>query len=573
MPERVQQASALTSTDDDRNEAKTAPRRRWKRGDIDPISKRLGAAAIQKTFFVPYHPPNTASSKKDAELVDAARRSYIARRWHDKQYTVRQAKKWTKAGRSGKVSAQLATIHMEDGFPHDQTSTVAAPNQETDLAMPLPWSMSPFSPLSGFSLEVNGSVLRTFEYFTTIWSRTAFKSPMNEQGLMKNSESSVASLVQRVTADRLTAHAFLAAVAMRMATVHATRAAAELHAATALQELRAMIASTSAPVDQIAPAILFLAAYETYCYNLAGARQHLRALQALGAPNILSSELQTLCQNIDLFTASSNLLPPVFPPSHALTDTTSATTAFGIAFHDFENILGAGMLHVITQIAQCVATAERLSTTSGPRSITTTALSEIIATSETLTFQLLAQLPGSPLKEAAIIALLIWLSYLPVGVMTSAYGRAITTNVTSPDFLKLVPGRGTSLVTRLRSCSLNTPLELWILAVGIVCAVDRDDVEFCALAFASLGRALPILPQDLYATLRRFLWLRNIDYVDVDVLAELLDDCPEVREGAVRTVVSWAAVTTSGHEAVSEAEKGVLVRVTNRPSNLWRLGA
>jgi hypothetical protein len=588
MPDDGQEASALTPTSDGRIEATPAPRRRWKRGDIDPISKRLGAAAIQKTFFVPYHPPNKASSKKNAELVDAARRSYIARRWHDKRYPLRQAKESIPAVESSRVPAQPDILHSDGTLPHDKTSMITRPNQDITSVEHLPLNTRSFSPFSGFALEVNESVFRTFEYFTTIWSRTAFRSPINEQGLIRNTESSIASLIQRVTADRLTAHAFLAAVAMRMATVHATRAAAESHAASALQELRVTIASTSAPADQIVPAILFLAAYETYCYNLAGARSHLRALRQFGAPDVLSSDLRTLCRNIDLFTAASHLLPPVFPPSRTLTFTTTpANTAFGKGFTDFEHILGQGMLRVVAQIAACAETAERLSTTTtGPHSVMPMALTDFMASSQSLTFDLLAQLPGSPLKEATIIALLIWFSYLPIVVMTSSYGvtntRRPPTNAGSTDYLKLVPGRGASLVSRLRTCALNSPLELWILAVGIVCAVDRHDVAFCAIAFSSLGLQLSILPQDLYATLRRFLWLRNFDYVDVDVLAELLSTDPKVREQGIDKVVSWAAITTSGlggSEAVGGGGiegndlRGKLVRVTNRPSNLYRLGA
>lgn len=113
--------------------------------------------------------------------------------------------------------------------------------------------------------------------------------------------------------------------------------------------------------------------------------------------------------------------------------------------------------------------------------------------------------------------------------------------------------------------------------MGVVCAVDQDDVEYCARQFAELAERIGVV--DVRAVMRGFLWLDGFEVVDEGVLGELLGE-GKGREGVLRKVVGWAARTGGGGggfgvgRGVSrEEEKGRCVRLTNRPSNFWRLGA
>jgi hypothetical protein len=188
----------------------------------------------------------------------------------------------------------------------------------------------------------------------------------------------------------------------------------------------------------------------------------------------------------------------------------------------------------------------------------------VITKSEELTYRVLGRMPcGNILMECTVIALLMWLSYLPASLMS--YSPAY---VPSDTFLKLVPGRGTRLANALRQCELTTPLELWILAVGIICSVDSDDVQYCAINFIQLAKSLGIV--SVRESLWQFLWFDTFDLIDSDVLNRLLD--PETATMALQTIVGWASMTRT-RQLLMASEKSLPLRLTSRPSNSFRLGA
>lgn len=433
-------------------------------------------------------------------------------------------------------------------------------------------------PFSTGGLQIDSKVASLLQYFETTWAQTAFQSATASKQLQRYNRSETMQLIRGSLADPLVAHAFLAAVAMRMATVHNTYSSAEHYAATALCQLRNSIRQEDDNRERIMLSILFLAAYETYCFNLEGTKTHLRALKRMSAQNYLTGYLKTLCQHVDLFSASSSLTPPIFsmPLPLAIYTEVSGPTTVGRGFLGYTETLGTKMSAVIANIIACANVAEAYKRRVGSDEDLGFKVAKMVEWSESLTYKLLDQMPGSLLKESCIIALLMWLSYLPASIMASS--NTNTPPTPGQSFLKMIPGRGTGLVKRLAAAlPLDTHLHLWILAVGIVCAVDQDDTAFCAVHFIRLAHQLEVRQAQLQECLRQFLWLDHFDLIDCHVLMQLLRE-PEASAEAMRIVIGWAATTKGGSPVSSVGsgrggEKESHVRVTNRPSNWYRLGA
>lgn len=169
-------------------------------------------------------------------------------------------------------------------------------------------------------------------------------------------------------------------------------------------------------------------------------------------------------------------------------------------------------------------------------------------------------------REVSVVAILLWLSYLPVGLM-----KPLQDGIDPVSFQKTMPGRGARLVQRFSSLNVlgdvpnsHSKLLLWILGIGIV---NEDDTAWCARTFAKLGRNLSLTSyEDVSALFEGYLWFENFDRLSYNVIANLLNALTEAE--ASRTVVDYTAATRSG-----KPEEGEPTRVTNRPSNSYRMGA
>ncbi|ETN42575.1 uncharacterized protein HMPREF1541_01732 [Cyphellophora europaea CBS 101466] len=433
-----------------------------------------------------------------------------------------------------------------------------------DIAPGLDVRLGSLDPFTSLGYTIDADTANLLHYFHTTWAQTAFQSATNGNDVQRVRQSEASQVIQQVMGDKLVAPAFLAAIGMRVTALHSTVSTAERHAASALCQLRSSLDRESASNEQLLLSILFLAAYETYCFNLEGTRTHLRALRRLNAQRHLTGYLKALCRNVDLFSASSLLKPPIFPIPTTIPTPVPEHLTVGHGFLNYSDVLGLGMNSILRSIISCGNVAEEFKLRQGAEEHMRFDLLQIVAWSESLTYQLLEQMPGTPVKECCIIALLMWLSYLPAAMMGSKDGSSLAP---SKSFLKMIPGRGTGLVNRLKASTLDSYLHLWILAVGIVCAVDQDDTRYCAVEFVQLAYRLDV--SDVRHCFRQFLWLDNFDLIDYDVMMQLLDH--ETSQQALQTAVSWAA-KTKGQSSRSVEEKQSSVRVTNRPSNGYRLG-
>jgi hypothetical protein len=529
----------------------TKPRkRRQQRIETDHFSRSLGSEDVDKPFFVPYHPPG--SSRRDVELVDAARRSYIARRSRrDHEFSISMVVDGA-SGPSSKGKPDLVTV-----------LTMITPETAH-----LPWPMSRLSPVDPFSVfgyRIDLKAGKAISYFQTDWANNAFQSATGHL-LKSHSHATTSVVIRQVMSDHLCAHAFLAAVNRRMFVMHDAGAEAEQHASFAMAQLKKEIGRIDFAVvkQHIAVAMLFLAAYETYCFNLEGARIHLAAIERLHGHHGLDGYLQGLCDNVDLFSAASLLAPPIFRTmSQPLLAPSNLVKSNESHFDNYADVLGHSLCMVINDIVALANDVNIFRDEAALAGQKQTA-SHVIARSEELTYRILGLVPcGSLLMECTVIALLMWLSYLPTSLLSHS-----PEYVPSDKFIKLVPGRGTRLGLALRQCELTTTLELWILAVGIICSVDSDDVQYCAINFIQLAKSLGIV--SVRDSLWQFLWFDTFDLIDSDVLNRLLN--PETAPTALQTIVGWASLTRTRQLLVDD-EKLLPLRLTNRPSNCFRLGA
>ncbi|KPI41269.1 uncharacterized protein AB675_8148 [Cyphellophora attinorum] len=525
-------------------------KRKQHRTESDEFSKSLGADDVDKLFFVPYQLPGTA--RRDVELVDAARRSYVARRSH----------------RNGGNTVFLAEVATNTSSVKDKPyeATISAATAPNTVQLPSPVSkLSPTDPFSVFNYSIDLEAGRAIRYFQTNWAESAFQSATSHLHRSDN-HATTSVVVQQVMSDNMCAHAFLAAVNRRMFVMHDASVLAERHANLAMAQLKKEIGRTDAIVvnQHIAVVMLFLSAYETYCFNLEGARIHLAAMEKVYGHHGLKGYLQRLCCNIDLFSAASLVAPPIFKQtSQSLCAWPNLDKSAASHFDDYTDVLGRKLCTVIDDIVALANNVDRFRHEALPTGLKQTA-SHMIARSEELTFRVLELMPcGNKLMECTVIALLMWLSYLPTSLMSYSPGF-----VPSDSFLKLVPGRGTRLGLALRQCKLATTLELWILAVGIICSVDSDDVQYCAINFIQLAKSLGIV--SVRESLWQFLWFDTFDLIDSDVLDRLLDS--ETATTALQTIVGWASMTRTRQLPMGD-EKSISVRLTNRPSNCFRLGA
>lgn len=530
---------------------------------------------VAEIFFVPYKPPS--ASKREVEIIDAARRAYIARRWHSKQRHTENAALRRSTSEQQSIEYKYRGIPTSGVSHHPTSHTNATLDQQsrqmTDTAITiLPpqvrWSsLDPFN-ASGFSLDPNAASV--LQYFQLTWAHTAFRPARTCQHPSIIADQEPFQVMRYMQNDSLVTHAFLAAVAMRMTTVHNVQSKAAEHASRALTELRRLIGFEIANSDRILLTILFLAAFETYCFNIDGTRAHLQALRLMNAQNRLTGYFRDLCQHVDLFSAAAALTVPIFPPPRVTSLLEYTELNVGSGFFEIDELAEADMREVIRNVISCAVAAEQYKEQARTGRQIQQQAQDIVTQSESLQYQLLHQLPGSEIKQACIIALLMWLSYLPVSIMTtndhsvSGYGK---------DLLKIIPGRGTWLVNRLKACSpLSTHLHLWILAVGVICAVDAEDTGFCATEFVKLARRLSIT--NVQTCLRRFLWLDDFDLIDGSLLEQLLCE-DEVSASALRTIVEWSTATKGVSRDLrgNGTDTGIPMRLTKRPSNRYRLGA
>ena len=586
------------------------------------------------------------------ELVDSARRSHVARRWHQLHKatlaSVKEEQKqfiWSEP----LTSTEAAGHRQRPGHDsHAKCTTEASRHtakkpkvmdlprskkakpvtckprrtnihSERSITFAQPQTLSPMSriesidPFSILPGSIPQDAFPAIQYFEAVWIYRAFLSATDYGRNEVSTRNESTSVLRLAMSDDLSAHAFLAAILCRMETIERRTVTAHRHASLAIYKLKKGLQGAQIGPNKLAFAILFLAVYETYCMNIEGAKVLLRALNSMRGQTHLPLHLRRLCNNVDLFTAASSMTPPVF--KEPVGPQFSPAGWSSSRFNEYKPVLGYELLSIIQDVVALVRHTHALGTVSDP-SIRAKLALDAVAWSEDLTRRALEHtVTKSRLKLGCVSTLLRGLSYLPSIIMVPNPEKPGSILEPSTDFLKLVPGGiGESIMSMPQDRQLSpseallfptdiktattatsntqqeappsSPLELWILAAAIFCAVDHEAVEPIANQFVQLAMKLNITT-NVCSVLREFMWIEDVDQreftwnhptengndTQTSILNRLLH--PPTREKALQTVVGWAKLTSVNNTVMDDGrdQKVGSVVVTNRPSNRYRLGA
>ena len=479
-------------------------------------------------FFLPGFTDGRKVSRRELELINSQAKQHAASVSHASKRLVAKSKEATTAAKSFQSAAgeyvdddDALVVH---GSYHDHTvpSRRKQPRQvrrpcQRHYISPSSGSHDPFST---FPIQLNADATSSINYFRVLWSRLSFQAASTFALRQFAYKSSTTDIVQRCMQDQLLFDAFTAAVALRMITIHqySTLQLRPARAAgNALTALRQQISSGVGMGPQHFLSILFLAAYEFYCNNFEGCRTHLRLLRDLGALEVFDGYILVFCRNLDAFSASSWLARPVFPsepPQYTLMPPTGLYSLINrSSFPTYTSILGPKMIHiVIPLILDCADAAETCRQHAEAGSHAGQLATETMERCGTLAHPVLGELPATPEKEACIIALLIWLSYMPIGVQWQTARE---------DYRRLLSAQEKGLLYRLKRWSEpSSELQLWVVAVGVVFSLDPEVTSWCSRQLHRLTAKLHI--DDLMSTLRKFLWLENFELSKRNSIADIL---------------------------------------------------
>lgn len=493
----------------------------------------------------------------------------------------------------GRRSSQTSTYSSKSPNRVSEDSQALVVRKQRSLSPVDSYIGASPDPFSSFAVEINPAVLTELQYFESVWTQAAFRSPA---GLSSTQEESrdIVSIVRSGLEDEIHLNAILATVSMRMQIVHGTSVSTpgvkpRYYATKALTAFRKHLMQSQVVTSERALDMLLFACYEVYCFNLEGTRTHLQALQATNSESYLRGYARSLACKVDLFIATVSLTPPLLDLtqeyfrhsdsakhfSDVLVDDDIATVS-GCSFQRHQELFDHATFAVIQVIARCGRVARLYYEDPALFSEDLDVVQHLVEWAEELSYRIICCCPlptqqSNPLQEAVMITIMMWLSYLPSSLMSQSRLQASTV-----DFRKVIPGRGTLLVQRLHNVRPSIPsssadvleLILWVASVGTICSVDADDVEYCAYTFIEAAQRLEIKEKaDLSERLNNYLWMDHFDAADYEVMLQLLQD--ESREAALFSVISWAYQT----RMQQEGDKSSVIRVTNRPSNQYRLGA
>ncbi|KAF8857453.1 hypothetical protein BDZ45DRAFT_690933 [Acephala macrosclerotiorum] len=138
-------------------------------------------------------------------------------------------------------------------------------------------------PFSSFSIELDPTTLHHIRYFENIWTQCAFKfSGCIGYGQEPIEQSEITAMIQQYLTDKARSYCLLAATSVRMQYIHRNQEGrnggnglAYSYAVRALQRVRWRILEQKVFDEADAMDVLFLAAYEMFSMNEAGAEKHL----------------------------------------------------------------------------------------------------------------------------------------------------------------------------------------------------------------------------------------------------------------------------------------------------------
>jgi hypothetical protein len=170
-------------------------------------------------------------------------------------------------------------------------------------------------PFCSNSVPLDGAALNSIYYFSHIWTQSAFKLPGcigYKQPPIPQHE--IATLVSTILGDTTRSYCLLAASSARMRYIHDAdprscsssedRQVPHRYASLAIHGLRRRLDANCVWGEDDATDVLFLAAYEVFCEDEAGAERHLKAVRRIYGKEIGNSFVRRLQANLEVLVAN-----------------------------------------------------------------------------------------------------------------------------------------------------------------------------------------------------------------------------------------------------------------------------
>ena len=167
-------------------------------------------------------------------------------------------------------------------------------------------------PFSSYSINLDTAALDHLWYFENIWTQCAFKLPgCAGYGHEPIKQCEVTSMVQQSLRSGTRSYCLLAAISARIHCIHYQRAQnddkglSHSYAAKAIYGLRQRMQQCSTFSEEDSTDVLFLAAYEIFCFDELAADKHLAAVRRLYRGKISSIFMKRLQVNLEILVAES----------------------------------------------------------------------------------------------------------------------------------------------------------------------------------------------------------------------------------------------------------------------------
>ena len=167
---------------------------------------------------------------------------------------------------------------------------------------------SVFDPFSTSVISLDAATLEQLWYFSHIWTQSAFKLPgCIGYGQPPIPQREITSMIQTSLRNSTRGFCLLATTSARMQYIHhqTTDRLAHGYAARALHGLQGRMQDREVWEEEDATDVLFLAAYEVFCEDEAGAGKHLAAVRRLYKRRIENTFVRRLQANLEILVVKS----------------------------------------------------------------------------------------------------------------------------------------------------------------------------------------------------------------------------------------------------------------------------
>ena len=255
----------------------------------------------------------------------------IKRTPHDLSWTPRNITR----GPIGDLSFQASTQKYRDSSPLTDIKVSESKNIQRERDSPSDTSGEDIfrsalqinclsgipDPFLSYSIELDTTALDLLWYFENIWTQCAFKLPgCVGYGQKPVEQYEITAMIQQCLANKNHSYCLLAATSARIQYIHHHDEARYSHSGLSLAhgyagralhgvrqriEVHSGIETTSELSEEESTDILFLAAYEIFCWDETGAEQHLTAVRRLYKQEISNIFIKRLQANLERLVAKS----------------------------------------------------------------------------------------------------------------------------------------------------------------------------------------------------------------------------------------------------------------------------